>query len=242
MGIEFASYVLAVCVSFGVGIPILLDSRKRDDRPALYLALAVISDGVEWAFWTLSVQTPALGTSLGDAFSIGSRVWITIAAIFFGVFTCAVFRRDSRPASIATALLALAMVVGFIGSGLRGDWPGYRGDNAWIWLENTAQLIVYTWGGIEALRFHAKLRRRLAHGLSDPVITNRVLLWAIYGLTFAVSLVLYQVALGAADQLTDLDGFISGVAAIGKVTLWFAFFPPRRYRDWLRVGAAPTRP
>lgn len=43
------------------------------------------------------------------------------------------------------------------------------------WLRNGALL----WGGWEALRHHALLRRRRAYGLADPEATRRVLYWGL---------------------------------------------------------------
>jgi hypothetical protein len=34
---------------------------------------------------------------------------------------------------------------------------------------------------------------------------------------------------------TTLDTLLGGLAFIGQISLWLAFFPPQRYLSWLRA-------
>jgi hypothetical protein len=235
--LEFVANIVAIAVSLGVGIPILKKSWREQNRPGVLLSLAVISDGLEWLFWALCVYTPAWGTPLGDAFSVLCRIGITASAFFFLAFTREVFRPNSRVAMALAWVLGIGMVVGFVGSGLVGDWPGLRNDNIWIWIENVTQMAVYLWSFGECMVYYAKMRRRIQHGLASPVVTNRILLWGFYSAGFTVSIILYEVVLAFFADITALDAFIAGATVAGEVALWLAFFPPARYLAWVRGGA-----
>jgi hypothetical protein len=235
---ELVANIAAIAVSFGVGIPILSKSWRERNRPGVLLSLAVISDGLEWFFWALCVYTPAYGTPLGDAFSVLCRIGITASAFFILAFTREVFRPESRIAMASAWVLGIGMVVGFVGSGLAGDWPGLINDNCWVHVENVTQLAVYVWSFGECMVYYAKMRRRLEHGLASPVVTNRILLWGFYSAGFVVSISLYGVVLAFLKDITALDTFIAVSTIAGEVALWLAFFPPARYLAWVRGGAA----
>ena len=95
------------------------------------------------------------------------------------------------------------------------------------------------WGSSEALRYYAAMRRRLALGLADPVVTNRFLLWGV------------AMSAGVIASLSGLFMTISGMVnpgawpylvlgistTISPVAQWFAFFPPRSYCEWLQNSA-----
>jgi hypothetical protein len=59
--------------------------------------------------------------------------------------------------------------------------------------------LVFAWTAAQSLAYHAMLRGRVALGIADPVVANRVLLWAIAGIA---TVVLYAVI--AASMLAGL--------------------------------------
>jgi hypothetical protein len=135
------------------------------------------------------------------------------------------------------AVLGLAMLAGFVGSGALGDWGGYRNDHAWVWLENAAQLAAYLWASGEAAAYYAKLRRRQRIGLADPVVVNRILLWAVYGGAFAASQLVWMAVVAWSESLTALDPVMVALSVGGQLALWLAFAPPLPYRRWLAANA-----
>jgi hypothetical protein len=230
---EIFTQVVAIAVSFGVGVPILARSAARRDRAGVLLALSVVLDGVEWSCWALSIHTPANGTPLGDALAVACRVGVSASVFCLLLFTRLAFRPAERWAGALVAALGLAMLAGLLGSGSLGDWGGFRNDNAWIWLENAAQLGVYLWACAEPARYNAKLRRRWRLGLADPVVVNRILLWACYGGVFAISQLVWMAVVAVSESLTALDPLLVALGVAGQGALWLAFLPPLPYRRWL---------
>ena len=225
-------------MSFGVGVPILAKSCARRDRAGCLLALSVVLDGAEWTFWALSIHTPASGTPLGDALAVACRAGVSASVLCLLLFTRVAFGPDERWAGALVAGLGLAMLAGFVGSGALGDWGGFRNDNAWIWLENAAQLGAYLWACAEPASYYAKLRRRRRLGLADPVVVNRVLLWTLYGAAFAVYQLVWMVVVACFEDLTALDPLLVALSVGGQVALWLAFMPPLPYRRWLASASA----
>lgn len=240
MDLDTFTQVVAIAVSFGVGVPILARSGARRDRAGLLLALSVVLDGVEWTFWALSIHTPANGTPVGDALAVACRVGVSASVFCLLLFTRVAFRPQERWAGALVTGLGLAMLAGFVGSGALGDWGGFRNDNVWIWLENAAQLGVYLWACAEPTAYYAKLRRRRRLGLADPVVGNRILLWALYGGAFAVSQLVWMAVVACFEDLTALDPVLVALSVGGQAALWLAFMPPLPYRRWLASASADS--
>jgi hypothetical protein len=230
--------IVAIAVSFGVGLPILARSWARRDRAGCLLALSVVLDGFEWTCWALSIHTPAHGTSVGDALAVACRVGVSASVLCLLLFTRVAFRPEERWAGALVASLGLGMLAGFVGTGALGDWGGFRNDNAWIWLENAAQLAVYLWACAEPASYYARLRRRQRLGLADPVVVNRILLWALYGGTFAVYQLVWMTVVACFESLTALDPLLVALSVGGQVALWLAFMPPLPYRRWLTSASS----
>ena len=125
---------------------------------------------------------------------------------------------------------------------MTGAMPAPLDDSIGPLLSSATSLAAYGWAAREAFRYHALLRRRLALGLADPVVTHQFLLWGVSaGSAFgssAVSLFFTHV-LGLSIAATVVP-FVAIQLALftAAVCLWFAFFPPGFYRRrLLRVAA-----
>jgi hypothetical protein len=99
--------------------------------------------------------------------------------------------------------------------------------------------VIVAWRPLAALPYHARLRRRLALGLADPVATNRVLLWGVAGaITSAMSLFVVAVTL-LGLWTTPARAPIAIVtvmcAAADALLSWLAFAPPKGYVAWVKA-------
>jgi hypothetical protein len=164
---------------------------------------------------------------------------LLLVATFTGfAFTYTVFRRGEW----------WALVV--VGSGtlfaLWGTWQQLGGfslepDLSQPRMEYLAgRIACFAWGTFEGLRAYVMARRRLALGLSDPVVVNRFFL---FGCWFAM-MGLMPITFMAARWATRTFGLESAlelppklVALAMIVALVLTFFPPRGYLNWLRSSA-----
>jgi hypothetical protein len=240
MDVMILSYVVAIAVSFGVGIPVLVRSwRHRDGRLAL-LGAAVTFDGLEWLAWALCLFTPAYGTPLGDALGIASRVGVAASVLCMIAFTRVTFRPDGSAARVVTWLLVGALLAGFFGSGLAGDWIGVRSDLAWLWLEQCALVLGLGWAALESGRYHLLMRRRVKLGLAEPLVANRFLLWSVYAGLFCLGQLQWDISLVFYGAVSTLDVLTVGMTVAAEAALFMAVFPPVWYARRVRAAAGAS--
>jgi hypothetical protein len=97
--------------------------------------------------------------------------------------------------------------------------------------------LVFAWTAAESLAYHAMLRRRIALGIADPVVANRVLLWAIAAVATVVlcGVIAASMLAGMAPMQHALPLCAIGAAALVASTCWtLAFLPPASYLAALR--------
>jgi hypothetical protein len=171
---------------------------------------------------------------------------------------CAFVHRTFRPDQPEARVAALALgALALSGAALEGLHDGFAvtlapGLGHWVaWLGRTAPM---AWLTLEALRYHALLRRRVQIGLADPLVADRFLLfglWSAAGLANlgadVVSRLIYAAAGGASHP--DVPGLLRSIAigtmsvtmvlgVVSAVTLFLAFFPTAGYRRWVVTRAA----
>lgn len=154
------------------------------------------------------------------------------------VFTCTVFRAGERWAlglAVAGSLLVLwgcfAQLGGF---SLHIDASRPRLELV------LGRLLCFGWATAESLRMYFLMRRRVAVGLADPVLSNRFLLFALWSAAMGLLPGLHaldRLLGGATGYLRLLAVFPKGIGVCMFVAIFLNFFPPRAYLRWLRRGA-----
>jgi len=90
---------------------------------------------------------------------------------------------------------------------------------------------------VETGRYYLLLRKRLALGLTDSLIVNRVLLWFVYGSWIIGVQILVALSVAIANQEGAYPGVIDAGMALfsvcSAIALWLAFFSPRAYENWV---------
>ena len=102
-------------------------------------------------------------------------------------------------------------------------------------------VICFAWMAGAGLHQWRMSCRRLALGLGDPVVSNRFLMWGLFGASAgALVVVLIVLQLQRVNAGTDLVGSLAmaGFGLVSSVFAALAFFPPRAYLDRVRSAVA----
>lgn len=245
-----------------VGVRLIRLAQRDEGGPVLFLGLYFLVYGALATGLSLAtyVGWSSAGLALPDraARVLNGAFFVTATAgmCCLLLFTRQTFRPESAAArtmvwgvgglmALATALLAATE--GFEVRVVNG--PAY-------WVHFLARVACWAWVAGESLAYWTKQRRRLALGLADPVVTNRFLLWGVWGIVIAllafsdpVARFWYYTVSGTATQWVPEVGrpiieatipIACGLNAAALVLMLLTFFPTAAYRRWLRDRPAPT--
>jgi len=173
--------IVAMCATTGtVGVRLLAVWRRTGERPELHGGVSLLAIGP--VGFSLTLLGEALAAEHPD---LGRVVWAVAAAslnlgtALIFLFTVEVFHglstRMQDFALFFAAWMALLWaseipVTGYDAQGPAG-WPTRVSD-----FMRAAALL---WSGAKSLRHQGLVRRRLALGLGDAVVSDRLLLWGL---------------------------------------------------------------
>jgi hypothetical protein len=224
-------------VGSAIGGRLLALARETRQAPELLIGTGVFVYSSVALPSLLMMGLPSLSVAQIRLFQLlqqGAN-FTAVAAIL--LFTWRVFRPTTAWARwLVVASIAVGAVASWGTVSVAADAPGASAMPAAVRPYVSVMVVVwgiaFLWTGAESLRFHAKMRRRLALGAGDPLVANRFLLWAIWGL-----------ACGALDLLNlvyNLAGFdfsrhpaplltICASCLLSSAVWYLAFLAPESY-------------
>jgi hypothetical protein len=238
--LSLACLAVYTATSLIVGTRLLLRSRRSHGLPELLMGCTYVA--ASGLGYPLSVASSFLASrpAMLAAVVVGEAL-IVFGCSCFLLFNAKVFRPNAAWSVPAAALGAVILAAG----GASVVVAYFSTPDAALVTERarggTAAMLLalgggHAWTAIEGLRHYRMMRRRLALGLADPVVTNRFLLW---GLTGVVSMTWNGVAsssLLAGVSITShpvpvlaisLGGFVSAFMLV------LIFTPPAWYTRWI---------
>ena len=235
--------LLFVLTCSAVGVRLLWLARSGGGRPAWLCG---------HGFSLIAIIGFPLGVLSGQGFARAGDVHLPLAAVSllanslgigsFFLFTVSVF----RPGALWAHALAGAAIAGMAMSSVGvvaaialapSDAASFAVSYGWSATFQWICVLCFGWMAVEGLGEWWRSRRRLALGLSDPVVSNRLLMWGLFGgSTTLLCLVLAAVQASGQPTATSLTAQAAqaafGIASSAAATL--AFFPPRAYLELLR--------
>jgi len=185
-GLSLVCLALYTLTSLVVGTRLILRSRRSRGLPELLMGLTYFtSSGIGYPLSVASgfmSSGPAMLTAV-----IMGQVLIVFGCSCFLFFNAKVFRPNASWSVPAAAFGSLVLAAGglvVIGAYLSTPDLALVADRA---RGGTAAMLFalgggHAWTAIEGLRHYRMMRKRLALGLAEPVVTNRFLLWGLTGL------------------------------------------------------------
>ena len=157
-----------------------------------------------------------------------------IGSSSLALFNWSVFHRESRAIRNAVAGVVAMLLTTVILAGVTNHFQlRTNGVGPYFGTMQRIRLTVLAWSIYKALTYWRKLRRRMALGLADPLVTNRIALWGIaMSGAFAANLFnMWSLRNGAAilqvGHIFNLVPAFAGLLAAG--CLFFGFLPPAFY-------------
>lgn len=232
------------------GLRLLALGWRTKQLPERLLGLGLVAVAVLGGPLTFFGRLPSLvATPAGDAlFALGLAATQTGIALF-GAFTWLVFRPGSLWATLLLVCLAGALGVEWLGllqASARGTTmeailPHTR---PWSVALVATLALSFAWSGAEAWAFRRRLGRQLALGLGDPVVANRMWLWAAgaFATVLMCGVIASCMLAGLAPLRHPLPLAAIALSSLCASGCWLlAFLPPASYLARLgRRAAAPA--
>lgn len=236
--------LLFIVTCSAVGVRLLWLAKNGGGRPAL-----LCGNG----FTLIAILGFPLGVVSGQGVAPVGEVLLPVAAVSllanmlgissFFVFTVTVFRPRAlwahTLAGAAIACMAMACIANLASLALAPRTASsFVVTWGWSATFNGMCILCFAWMSAEGFAEWWKSRRRLALGLSDPVVSNRLLMWGVFGASTTslcgVLLVFQLLRLPTVtDPLAQVAQAGFGIVSSGAATL--AFFPPPAYLTKLRA-------
>ena len=242
----FAIAVVAVIVwavlTGAVGARLLVLAYRTRALPEITLGVSyVVGGALGWAALLLGKGFEERAPALGFGLQYVGLFCLSAGHLAAALFSWRVFTPDSGLARSLFYAMLLVAVVEYVHNVVLWGNAFPLPSSPWYWPGACWRTATYVWMPFVTLRYHRRLRRRLAVGLADPIATNRVLLWGIIGLLILATSVGVVTAsvLGlwwtpAAPALAMVTT-VTLAAASGLGLL--AFLPPERYLAWVAARA-----
>lgn len=177
------SIILSLLACGYVGLRMLTLAGKTRKLPELCMGVGLIAFALAQA---TRLAFSGLGARLDPELALGmyGLMQLSYSVALFGVclFTVAVFDMRSRwrwallVGIVTLTLLSRSIQVDLLAPQLLSGAPKLAAP-LWEPLSVATFALAFGWAALESLRYHALMRRRLALGLADPVVTNRFFVW-----------------------------------------------------------------
>ena len=151
--------------------------------------------------------------------------------------TANVFRPQSALARAIVWAMAFLFCFGFVYRLVTfGFAPLALGGRPQLPLHAALTLIALAWAGTESLLYYRRLRLRMQLGLTEPILVNRMWMWAqgMFSAALLTGISSAALAMGVPFNQTTIGMLTIGVlGTLAAASIWLAFFPPERYASWI---------
>ena len=221
-------------VSLVVAFHLFAIARRTHKSPELLLGLAFVFMLIGNFVIVLTLETNMVVERLQSRVIELGEVSLDVGFIFAAAFNVRVFRPGVAWGKALAWVLCVALLAAqFTTWFMLDEWGRY---SSLYFVKFGLRACIYLWTAVEAFAYYRLMTRRVKHGLSEPVVANRFLIWGIascLGLVmlfgFEVGEVLdYSSPVGASLSLL---GSLAGAPA--AVLFWLTFRAPDRYRKFV---------
>jgi hypothetical protein len=229
----YTAQLLAAVLFAIAGARLIRLSLRTGEKPERLLGLYFALTGVAYVGWVFP-SIFAMG-SWAETSDLTGWIVYSIGVVPYLIFSRIVFRPQSKWALGIVIGCVAALAISDTVLTLSGNrYPGVH--NPFFWMQWLGYTVPCIWMTIEAVlcRRGAMLRAKI--GLGEPVITNRYLLFALFGVfqvLACMSDILLQLDVASTQAISGTSDIILGACELaGIAALWLAFFPSASYLEW----------
>jgi hypothetical protein len=245
------SQLVCLLAAIAIGGRLFHLHLRTREPPELLLGIQfVVGQGIGYVVLVAgitAISKPGADIETCTAMVAGGWALVTFGLMAMVSFNYFVYRQDSAWGLPLMFGFWALFWVGYLARGWIGQYSDPKQfEGVWFALHQGTTLAAGIWSLAEPIRFHGLMKKRLALGLADPMVTNRFLLWgsaAIFScmmIAMSITPAFYSrldpslvpiVSTGTLILMT-----VCGTCAMGLYGL--TFFPPRAYAAWVTKRAS----
>jgi hypothetical protein len=231
-------------VSAIVGVRLILRSLESHGVPELLAGLSYVAAPA--LGYPMCIAAPMISNrAIAVPIYVTGEIFLVSGCCCFFFFTVKVFRPGAQWAIWSAALGSAVLIwsgVGITRAFLASSNPQEVAGMAKTPLAAMVLMLMlsYVWTALEGMRYYRMMRKRMALGLADAVVTNRFLLWGFSGLTSLawISVSAFFLAIGANIGTDPIPVTVTSAGGIvNTVFLVLIFMPPATYTRWIERSA-----
>lgn len=237
-------------VSLVLGFRLLALARRTRQLPEIFFGFGFLAGGmIGYPFNVASGFLLRAGSpeSAHLCYSI-AQVAMTAAAILALLACRQIFAPTFRGGGSLVAAWSLLLVAGVVAViRTTGAETADRLTVPVYWAHLLLQGGCYGISAVASLRYASMLKRRLALGLADPIVTNRMQLWGFSHVSITCSYS-FSIATGVLlagghierNQVIYLTPLVAGFGLTAAICITLAFLPPKAYLARFDSATAAT--
>ncbi len=236
--VPLLSFVAASVSGLVVGIRLVRAGLRTHEVPELSIGLSSLATSVGALCLALAMRGGPAAPLDGGLFAAAHGI-LALSVPLLAIGTWRIFRPRSRVAAAMCVFIATQVALTWLWM-LAGD-PLERSVQLPGALLQLGRGAAYGWAAAECFRHYARMRRRQAIGLADPLIAHQFWLWGVSAalLTAVYALGAYANGVHGIRLVEWPAGLLLAacLAMLGSVGIWLAFFPPKLYRRRVQAQA-----
>jgi hypothetical protein len=230
-----------IAADAAAGARLLWLARRTRQLPELALGSSLLLMGAIGYPLAVAARRGAFGADATAAWVLAGALAIQNLGCFGAfVLNWRVFRPGARWAAGLTATGGAVFVASVAAPIFAAGASGPDYDGGWYYAGLGARTAGFAWAAVESLRYHGLMRRRLALGLADPVVTDRFRLWGIASAATVAGFAIFLAGRLAGPHMGESPPVLAATSCVGLVaatSLWLAFLPPAAYLRRLAARA-----
>lgn len=239
-----AGTLLFLVVGTLVGIRLCLLAKRTRQVPELAIGSALLFGGsIALLLGVSGFALQQRGSELSAPLLGSAMLSLALGSTSLAVFNWHVFHRTESWVRNAVAAVAIVLLGLFAAEAWTGQFRvKMHSMSPFFASMQLMRSSLLLWSVYESLRYWRMMRRRVALGLADRLVTHRIALWGVGMLGALVGnlFTIYSFGRGAGViQVGSAANLVPATAGmIAAICLFFGFMPPAFYRRWLEGRSA----
>jgi len=233
--------VVQILTCAAIGVRLLWLARRTRKLPELAFGVGFLALGAVGYPLSIAARAGAASPEVAGHLLLAALIAQDVACYSVAIGTWRTFFPYITWLRGVMASVAVGFVASLVGHALTVGFHGAHDGGAWYYVGFSLRFAAFVWAFVAAFDYASRIRLQVGLGMADPVVADRIRLWAITCACICVGFAIFLagritgVNVGESPPILVTTSLVSIAAS---ATMGLAFFPPRVYLDRVKRLAA----